>query len=277
MKSQKTWFITGAGRGLGRALTLAVLHAGDRVVASVRGDHDLPEHRDLTVLTLDVRDQAAAQRAVQTAAARHDRLDVLINNAGYGLIGAAEEVSDAEARAIIDTNLLGPLWLSQAVIPIMREQGGGDIVQVSTVGAVGTMPFLGLYNASKWGLEGFSEAMSAEVRRFGIRVSIIQPGGLDTDWAGASMQFATPIGAYDAQRSELFGTAEVPWPQEEPAGGMAPDAAARAILDRVASPRDDRLRILVGEDAPVQVKTALNLRERDYARDERYTAAQLPE
>lgn len=263
--------ITGAHRGLGRALTLAALEAGHSVVATTRGERSLPEHERLLVHTLDVRDREASHRAVQTAAEHLGRIDVLVNNAGYGIIGAIEEASEADTRSLVDTNLLGPLWLSQAVIPIMREQGGGEIVQISTVGAVGTMPLLGLYNATKWGLEGLSEAMAAEVRPFGIRVSVIEPGALNTDWAGSSMRFSTPASAYDELRTQLFGTTEVPWPQGEPSGGMAADDAAGLILARVAAQDDQRLRVLVGDDAPAQVRAALDLRLEDYARDPRFS------
>ena len=234
MTSPQTWMITGANRGLGRALTLAALDAVERAVV------------------------------------RHGRLDVLVNNAGYGLIGAIEEVSEDDARAIVDTNTLGPLWLSQAVIPIMRNQGSGHIVQVSTVGAVGTMPLLGLYNASKWGLEAFSEAMAAEVAAFGIRVTLLEPGELDTEWAGASMQFSSPSTAYDELRTGMFGTAEIPWPAGASGGGTTPEAAAAAILAHVASEDDERFRVLIGDDAPVQVHAALDQRRQDYARDPRY-------
>ena len=275
MSSPQTWIITGANRGLGRALTDAALDAGHDVVATVRGESALPDRDRLTVLKLDVRDRSAAQATVQRAVEVLGRIDVLVNNAGYGLIGAIEETTEDDARAIVDTNLFGPLWLSQAVIPVMRREGGGHIVQISSVGAVGTMPMLGLYNSTKWGLEAFSEAMAAEIERFGIRVSLIEPGALDTDWAGGSMRFSAPLDAYDAQRIEMFGTAEVPWPtQGESAGGTAPRDAATAILERVATSGDRRLRVLVGDDAPAQVRQALDLREQDYSRDPRYSIAQ---
>lgn len=270
MTSPKTWMITGANRGLGRALTLRAVAAGHAVVATVRGDHSLPDEENLTVLPLDVRDRAAAVAAVEAATTRLGGLDVLVNNAGYGLIGAAEEVNESEAYAIVETNLLGPLWLSQAAIPVMRAQGSGHIVQISSVGAVGAMPLLGLYNSTKWGLEGFSEAMAAEVRPFGIRVSLIEPGALDTDWAGGSMRFAVPRGDYDELRAELFGTSEVPWPAGGPTGGTPPQEAAEAIFERVCGDVDDRLRVLVGDDAPAQVRVALDLRRSDYARDPRF-------
>lgn len=274
MSSPQTWMITGANRGLGRALVDAALEAGHVVVATVRGERALPERDRLTVLNLDVRDRSAAQATVLRAADKLGSIDVLVNNAGYGLVGAIEEATEEDARAIIDTNLLGPLWLSQAVIPIMRRQGTGHIVQISSVGAVGTMPMLGLYNSTKWGLEAFSEAMAAEVERFGIRVSLIEPGALATDWAGGSMRFSPPLDDYDAQRIELFGTAMVPWPsQEEPAGGTAPHDAAAVILERVAAADDRRFRVLIGDDAPLQVRQALDLRLEDYARDPRYEGA----
>lgn len=268
--SPQTWMITGAGRGLGRALAEAALEAGHTVVATVRGEHELPDHERLTVMTLDVRDRAAARDTVRRAVEHLGRIDVLVNNAGYGLIGSVEESSEDDIRAIMDTNLLGPLWLSQAVIPVMREQGGGHIVQISTVGAVGTMPLLGLYNSTKWGLEGFSEAMAAEVERFGIRVSLIEPGALDTAWAGPSMRFSSPSEVYNEQRTELFGTAEVPWPEGESGDATTPEDAATAILEHVASDGDQRLRVLVGDDAPEQVAAALDLRRQDYARDLRF-------
>lgn len=272
MTTPGAWIITGGGRGLGRSLTLAALDAGHSVVATVRGEHTLPAHERLTVVPLDVRDRAGAQRTVRLAAERLGRVDVLVNNAGYGLVGAVEEVSEEEARSIVDTNLLGPLWLSQEAIPIMRDQGGGHIVQVSTVGAVGTMPLLGLYGSTKWGLEAFSEAMAGEVARFGIRVSLVEPGAIDTDWAGRSMHFSAPVPSYDDLRTEVFGTAEVPWPPAESTSGTSPDEIAGAILAHVAATDDRRLRVLVGNDSPPQVRAALDLRLADYALDPRFPA-----
>lgn len=268
--SSQIWMVTGANRGLGRSLTEAALAAGHAVVATVRGAHSLPEHPRMLVHRLDVRDRPSASAAVAKAVAAFGRLDVLVNSAGFGLIGAIEEVAEEEARRVLDTDLLGPLWLSQAAIPAMRDQGGGHIVQVSSVGAVGTMPTLGLYNAAKWGLEGFSEAMAAEVRPFGIRVTLAQPGAMDTDWAGSSMRFSAPNPAYDQLRTELFGSPTVPWPTTESGGGTTPEVVAAAILAHVAEAEDPRLRLLVGDDAPDQVRAALELRRTDYAHDPRY-------
>ncbi|TDS86910.1 SDR family NAD(P)-dependent oxidoreductase [Nesterenkonia aurantiaca] len=270
MTSQQTWLVTGAGRGLGRAITMAALDAGHAVVATVRGAHDLPYSDRLLLRELDVRDRAAAYQVVTDAVARFGSLDVVVNNAGYGLIGAIEEVSEEEAREILETDLLGPLWLSQAAIPVMREQGHGHIIQISTVGAVGTMPTLGLYNAAKWGLEGFSEAMAAEVAQFGIRVTLAEPGAIATDWAGASMRFSTPVAAYDGLRETLFGSPTVPWPVSDADDGTPASEIAAALLAHVKDPDDARLRLLLGDDAPDQVQAALDLRLQDYGRDPRF-------
>lgn len=274
MTSELTWLVTGANRGLGRALTNAVLEAGHRVLATVRGEHSLPAHERLLVHRLDVRERDGAQAAVARALEHFGRLDVLVNNAGYGLIGAIEEVAEEEARQIFDTDLLGPLWLTQAAVPVMRAQAAGHIVQISTVGAVGTMPTLGLYNAAKWGLEGFSEALAAEVSRFGIRVTIAELGEIDTEWATGSMRFSAPIPAYDDLRNELFGSPVIPWPSTGgTGGGTPPHDAAAAILRHVTDPQDDRLRLVVGDDAPEQVLAALQLRHRDYQLDPRFHGA----
>lgn len=270
MTPKQTWLITGAGRGLGRALTVAALDAGHAVVATVRGAHDFDDSDRLLVRELDVRDRAAAFQVVADAVERFRSLDVVVNNAGHGLIGAIEEVSETEAQEIVDTDLMGPLWLSQAAIPVMREQGHGHIVQISSVGAVGIMPTLGLYNAAKWGLEGFSEAMAAEVSQFGIRVTIAEPGAIATDWAGASMRFSAPVAAYDDLRESLFGSPTVPWPASETDDGTPASEIAAALLAHVKNPDDTRLRLLLGDDAPEQVRAALELRLQDYGRDSRF-------
>jgi len=274
MDKSSTFLITGANRGLGRALTVAALEAGHKVVAAVRGAHELPVHERLVIQRLDVRDRDKAFKAVDVAVARFGRLDVLINNAGYGLVGAIEEVTEAEAREIIDTDLLGALWLSQAAIAVMRGQGAGHVVQISTVGAVGTVPTLGLYNAAKWGLEGFSEALAAEVAGLGIRVTIVEPGEVDTDWGTNSMRFAAPNPAYDDLRTQLFGSPRVPWPNDGgTGGGTSPSVVAAAILTHIADPADERLRLLVGDDAPGQVAEAIARRRIDYERDARFDRA----
>ncbi|MDO9354281.1 MAG: SDR family NAD(P)-dependent oxidoreductase [Solirubrobacteraceae bacterium] len=294
--TSRVWLITGAGRGLGLAFAQAAIEAGDRVAGTVRergGLGALVDSQPDRVLELvaDVRCDAEVRAAVEAAVAWGGRLDVVVNNAGYGLVGAIEEVSEAEAEANVSTNLLGPLRVSRAVIPHLRRQGRGHIVQISTSGAVGSMPGLGLYNAGKWGLEGFTEAMAAELEPFGIRVTIAELGGFDTDWGGSSMRFASPKPEYDALRERMFGTAEVPWPAangpatdgggegdedvapeaDDAAGGDASAAvAASALLAHVGAP-DGPLRLLVGDDVAEQVAMALEARRVDYARDPRFS------
>ncbi|KQU34718.1 MULTISPECIES: SDR family NAD(P)-dependent oxidoreductase [unclassified Rhodococcus (in: high G+C Gram-positive bacteria)] len=273
--SGRVWLITGASRGLGRALVDRVLDVGDSVIATVRGEADLPAHERLVVDHLDVRDRGAARAVVSSVVEKFGRLDVLVDNAGHGAVGAIEETTEQEARDIVDTNFFGALWLSQAAVEVMRPRRSGHIVQISTVGAVGTMPTLGLYAASKWALEAFSEAMAAEVKDFGIRVSIAELGAVDTQWGTLSMRFSAPSPDYDDLRTAVFGTPDVPWPREGTGGGTAPADAAAVIVDHVRSPGDDRLRLLVGDDAPGQVAEALARRLRDYRRDERFPATAL--
>ena len=168
----KTWFITGASRGFGRVWTTAALERGDRVAATARDTTTLTElvarfGDALLPIQLDVTDRAAGIAAVQTAHHRFGRLDVVVNNAGYGHFGAVEETTDDEARAQLETNFFGALWITQAAIPLLHEQGSGHIVQVSSIGGVTAFPNLGVYNASKWALEGLTEALAGEGR--GVR------------------------------------------------------------------------------------------------------------
>lgn len=268
MTNPRTWLITGASGGLGLALVRRVLADGDRVVATSRSGSLPLTDPHLSVLTLDPADAEACRRVVAEAERLGEGVDVLVNNAGYGLVGAIEEVDEAEARAILDVDLLAPLWLSRAVIPGMRERGRGEIVQVSSVGAVGSMPFLGLYNAAKWGLEGFSGALAAEVAPWGIGVTIAEIGAMDTAWATSGMAFSAPRPEYDELRAQTLGTAEVPWPSEPGAtgGGSSPEAIAEGIVVHLARQDGRPLRLVLGDDAPGQIEAALEMRRQDYAR-----------
>jgi NAD(P)-dependent dehydrogenase (short-subunit alcohol dehydrogenase family) len=246
----KTWFITGTSRGFGRAWTQAALERGDQVAATARnldslkdlveqyGDQILP-------LTLDVSDRVADFAAVKTAYEHFGRLDVIVNNAGYGLFGATEEISEAEARSQIETNLFGALWITQAALPYLRAQGSGHILQVSSVAGLGAFPLLGLYHASKWGLEGFSEALSLEVAAFGIKVTLIEPGRFDTDWAGNSAIQATPISDYDSLR-------EARTKRNENMKSGDPTASSAAIL-KLVDAENPPLRLLLGKVATEMV------------------------
>src|SRR3954466_11191975 len=199
----KVWFITGTSKGFGRVWAEAALGRGDRVVATARNADTLTPlveaYGDLVLpLALDVNDKAAIDAAVKQAHEHFGRLDVVVNNAGYGLFGAIEEITEQQARDQVETNLFGPLWVTQAVLPILREQQSGHIIQVSTIGGVNAFPILGLYHASKWGLEGFTQALAAEVAGFGIKVTIVEPTGYSTDWAGPSGVRAERLPAYEA-------------------------------------------------------------------------------
>jgi len=269
--------ITGAGRGLGRAFTEAALAAGDCVVATVRKPEALvdlsAEHPNtLRLLHLDVTDRGEVISVVKEASAHFGRIDVVVNNAGYGLVGAIEELGESEVRQQMETNFFGTLWVTQAVLPLMREQGSGHIVQISTVGGVGTMPTFGLYNASKWALEAFSEALSAEVADLGIRVTIAELGGFATDWAWSSMRFAENMPAYDNLRQRVFGASKLPWDMSEQATDVSPDPreAAAALLIHVNSEGPTPLRLLVGDDAPGQVAAAFSIRRDDYRMNARF-------
>ncbi len=167
----KTWFITGTSRGFGREWAIAALDRGDQVAATARDTGTLRDLADrhgdaILPLSLDVTDRDAGFAAVRTAHDRFGRLDVVVNNAGYGHFGAVEEVTEADARDQIETNLFGALWVTQAALPIMREQGSGHIIQVSSIGGVSAFQGVGLYHASKWGLEGFSQTLAQETSDF---------------------------------------------------------------------------------------------------------------
>lgn len=240
--TSKTWFITGASRGFGREWALAALDRGDKVVATardVRSLDDLVAKYDASVLalTLDVTDRDAVFEAVRLGHDHFGRLDIIANNAGYGQFGMVEELSEQEARDQIETNLFGALWVTQAVLPYLRGQKSGHILQVTSIGGISAFSNIGMYHASKWALEGISQSLALEVADFGIKVTIIEPGGYSTDWGGSSAKHATTLPAYDATR----------------------DASARARASRQTSPgdpyatRDAVLRIVDAETPPLRV------------------------
>ncbi|MET8234188.1 SDR family oxidoreductase [Micromonospora sp. NPDC005298] len=238
----RTWFITGASRGLGRAFADAALDRGDRVVAAARtiaqGDFDERYTDRLLALTLDVTDRAAVIAAVDTAVAHFGRLDIVVNNAGTLSMGMIEEFTEGEARAAFEVNLFGALWVSQAVLPHLRAQRSGHIVQISSIAALGGFPSTGLYSASKFALEGMSEALAMEAAAFGITVSIVQPGGYWTDLY-TSLSATTPLDAYAPLRAEL----ERQW--AEGSIDSEPRLAAEALL-RLVDSDDPPLRLLLG-------------------------------
>ncbi|GGT87426.1 SDR family NAD(P)-dependent oxidoreductase [Actinomadura citrea] len=245
----KVWFITGSSRGLGRSFVEAALSRGDKVAATARNTASLDElvaayGEAVLPLALDVTDRGAAFEGVRRAAEHFGRLDVIVNNAGYAQVGAIEELTERELRDQMETNLFGAVWVVQAALPYLREQGFGHIVQLSSAAGLIAMPLGGAYHASKWALEGLNEALAQEVAGFGIKVTVIEPGGFATR-AGKNPDpldnghMADPDPAYGALRRRL---AEVTGKQ--PTGD--PAAAAQTLL-KIVDSDDPPLRVLFGQ------------------------------
>jgi NAD(P)-dependent dehydrogenase (short-subunit alcohol dehydrogenase family) len=249
MPGSKVWLITGCSRGLGRAFAEAVLEAGHKMVATAREPAAIAEFRDrygdqVRVMALDVTDPSAAEGAVRTAVESFGRLDVLVNNAGYGNLAPVEDTTLDEFRRQIETNLFGVIYLTKAALPVMRSQGAGHIFQITSIGGrigpVGRAP----YAAAKWGVEGFSETLAKEVGPLGIRVTIVEPGGFRTDFAGSSTQISGGRPEYDAT---VGATARF---QRDYDGKQPGDPVrAAAILLRLADMDDPPLRLVLGRAA----------------------------
>lgn len=247
----RTWFITGAGRGFGREFATAALQRGDRVAATARDGHALDDlldrHPDaLLPLTLDVTDRDAVLEAVGRAHDRFGRIDVVVNNAGFGLFGAVEEIAPDQLRRQLEVNLLGPLHVVQAVLPVLREQGGGHIVQISSISGVVALPDLGGYTASKFALEGLSESLAQEVERFGVAVTIVEPGGYATDWSGSSADRAERLPEYDRLHEAV---AERMRQNADRPGFVGDPRAVGPALLRIVDAERPPLRVFFG-DAP---------------------------
>ena len=252
----RTWFITGTSRGFGRIWAEAALERGDNVAATARNTASLADLVDrygerVLPLRLDVTDRPAVERAVKTAHGHFGRLDVVVNNAGYGLFGMTEEVTEQQVRDQFETNVFGALWVTQAVLPYLREQGSGHLVQVSSIGGVAAFPGLGIYNASKWALEAMSQALAAEVAGLGIKVTIIEPAGYATDWGGSSAVHSEPLPAYQPVRE---AAAEY-WSHTVPGDPLATGAALLDVVDADQPP----LRVFFGTGM-------LDLAREEYAR-----------
>jgi NAD(P)-dependent dehydrogenase (short-subunit alcohol dehydrogenase family) len=197
----RTYFITGASSGFGRLLTEKLLVRGERVAATVRQEHILDDlkaqHGDrLWIANLDLTHTDAVRRVIDRAFADLGRIDVIVSNAGYGLFGAAEEVSDEQIRHQIDVNLIGSIAIIRASLPHLRAQGGGRVLQVSSEGGQTTYPGFSLYHATKWGIEGFVEAVAKEVAPFGIAFTLVEPGPTSTNF-GAGLVRAQPMDVYE--------------------------------------------------------------------------------
>jgi NAD(P)-dependent dehydrogenase (short-subunit alcohol dehydrogenase family) len=241
----KVWFITGASRGFGREWAIAALERGDSVAATARQLSTLDDlvasyGERILPLQLDVTDREADFAAVRQAHERFGRLDLVVNNAGYGHFGMVEEITEAEARAQLETNLFGALWVTQAALPLLREQGSGHILQVSSIGGISAFPLVGVYHASKWALEGISQSLAQEVAPFGIRVTLIEPGGFDTDWAGSSSSTSEQLPAYADYHKQVQRQ------RRQRVGNPGDPRASAAALLEIVDAEDPPLRCFFG-------------------------------
>ena len=248
--TKRTWLITGVSSGFGRELASQLLERGDTVVGTVRrldsADVLVQKYpgtfrREL----LDVTDVAAVRDVVDRSFGSLGRIDVVVSNAGYGLFGAAEELSDEQISRIIATNLTGSVQLIRACLPHLRAQGGGRIIQMSTYGGQVAFPGNSMYHATKWGIEGFAESVAQEVAPFGIGVTIVEPGGARTEFRYGSAQVSDQLPAYDGNPAHAFQA------MLDPVNGLAPGDPARMAAAIIASADTESapLRIILGSQA----------------------------
>jgi NAD(P)-dependent dehydrogenase (short-subunit alcohol dehydrogenase family) len=252
--TEKVWFITGTSRGFGREWAIAALQRGDKVAATARDTASLADLVDsygdaVLPIQLDVTDRAADFAAVKQAHDHFGRLDVVVNNAGYGQFGFVEELSEQDARDQIETNVFGALWVTQAALPYLRAQRSGHIIQVSSIGGIVAFPNVGIYHASKWALEGFSQSLAQEVAPFGVHVTLIEPAGFSTDWSGSSSRTAEALPAYADLHAENERVRKTRW-----AAPGDPKASAAAVL-KVVDAEQPPLRVFFGE-APLGLAKA---------------------
>lgn len=224
--SKRTWLITGVSSGFGRHLTEQLLQRGDTVAGTVRDPEKVSDliknyPRTFQAEVLDMTDSPAVREVVERSFARLGRIDVIISNAGYGLFGAAEELTDNQVEHIIATNLAGPIQLIRAALPHLRAQGGGRVIQISSYGGQVAYPGNSMYHATKWGIEGFVESVAQEVASFGIGMTIVEPGGARTEfrYGGAQVANLTPV--YDQTPAHAFLR------MLDPKNGLAPGDPAR--------------------------------------------------
>lgn len=263
--SPRNWLITGVSSGFGRQLAEQLLGQGEIVVGTARDTAkvtDLLERYPKTFYAeeLDVTDTAAIREVVERSFARLGRVDVIISNAGYGLFGAAEELSDQQIEQIIATNLVGPIQLIRAALPYLRTQGGGRIIQISSYG--GQVAFAGnsMYHATKWGIEGFVESVAQEIASFGIGMTIVEPGGARTEFRTGSAQVADLTPVYDATPAHSF------LKMLDPKNGLAPGDPARMasrIIESVGV-NPAPLRLVLGSQALETTLTTLRKRIADF-------------
>lgn len=263
--AQRTWFITGVSSGFGRHLTEQLLERGDQVVGTVR---DMGKIADLMARypetfwaeRLDVTDKPAIQDVIERAFAQFERIDVIISNAGYGLFGAAEELSDSQIEHIVATNLIGPIHLIRSALPHLRAQNGGRIIQISSYGGQVAFPGNSLYHATKWGIEGFVESVAQEVASFGIGMTIVEPGGARTEFRYGSAQVAELMPVYDA--TPAHGFLQMLDSRNVQAPGDPARMAARIIESVDVEPAP--LRMVLGSQALESTLTTLRKRIADF-------------
>jgi NAD(P)-dependent dehydrogenase (short-subunit alcohol dehydrogenase family) len=246
---EKIWFITGSSRGLGRSLTEAVLKNGAKVAATARNPQQLDDLKtkypgQILPLQLDVTDPKQIENAINQTIKAFGRIDVLVNNAGFGITGAAEAYSEEQVRSQLETNLYAPIAITRAVLPIMRKQRAGHILQISSIGGRIGNPGLSMYQAAKFGLGGFSEALAKEVAPLGIHVTSVEPGGFRTDWGSESMTFAPEVEGYEASVGWIIkilrsGTFK---PMGDPA------KAAKVMIELVENP-EPPVHLVLGSEA----------------------------
>lgn len=256
----KTWLITGTSTGFGRELTEQLLARGDRVAATLRRPEALEalgaEYGDrLWVRQLDVTDTAGIRSVVAAAFAELGRIEAVVSNAGYGLLGAAEELTDEQIEQQIQTNVVGSIQLIRAVLPHLREQGGGTILQLSSMGGQFAYPGMSLYHASKWAIEGFLDSVGQEVAPFGIRTCLVEPGGGRTDFAGRSLMMAPAAEAYAGTPAAQVRAHAADRRTSAVAGDVR--KMVRAMIDAADAEETPR-RLLLGSDAYRLVHAALS-------------------
>lgn len=251
MDNQKVWFITGASKGLGLSLVKQLLQGGAKVAATSRNVDDLrrvgnPDD-SLLPLAVDLKTETSVEQAIQAAVARFGRIDVVVNNAGYGLVGSLEELTDGEARENFDVNVFGSLNVIRHAMPHLRQQQSGHVINLASIGGfVGTFPGFGIYCATKFAVQGFSEALAAEVKAFGVKVTVVSPGYFRTDFlsSGSLGVPAHPMEAYEAVRASQHAH------QNEIAGNQPgdPDKLVAALI-RIADEPNPPLHLFLGQDA----------------------------
>jgi len=259
----KVWFITGSSRGLGRSLTEAVPANGDKVAATARNPEQLKDFVEkypdqIYPLKLDVTSKEQVVTAVENTIRHFGRIDVLVNNAGFGIIGAAEAYTDEQVRSQLETNLYAPIEITRVVLPYMRKQRSGRILQISSIGGRVGNPGLTIYQAAKFGLGGFSEALAKEVAPLGIFVTSVEPGGFRTDWAGDSMTYAPKVEGYEKtvdKRTEMFSSGSF-----IPMGD--PEKAAKAMIALAENP-EPPVHLVLGSEAFGLIKQANALRNEE--------------